>query len=151
MILVGIMFLSALVRRRRRIGISLAVGFAVAACIPGYTVTDTGHPVQMTGRLDGELKEDDLGGTPCVWLVGPDGTRTNLLLFDEGRVKFKPLRLLDAAGSTIARVGDTVTAIGPSNAIGGNLCAPDDAFVVDSIIGPGGTWSCDCTESLPPE
>ena len=133
MILVGITFLL-------RGAVALAVGLATSACFPGYTVTDGGQPVQITGRLDIDLTKDDLGGAACLWLIKPDGTRTNLFLWDEPTVLSDPLRLIDARGTTMARVGDMVTAIGPKLAMGENGCASSDVtFVVDSIIGPGGT------------
>jgi hypothetical protein len=60
---------------------------------------------------------------------------------DGSVVQFRPLRLVDTAGTIIAAEGDTITAIGPSMAIGENGCAPiDDMFVVDELIGPGGNW-----------
>ena len=60
---------------------------------------------------------------------------------DEAVVQFQPLRSVDTAGRVIAAEGDTITTIGPSMAIGENGCAPiDDMFVVNELIGPGGTW-----------
>ena len=59
----------------------------------------------------------------------------------EAVVQFQPLRLVDTAGRVIAAEGDTITAIGPTMAIGENGCAPiDDMFVVDELIGPRWTW-----------
>jgi hypothetical protein len=64
---------------------------------------------------------------------------------DEAVVQFQPLRLVDTAGRIIAAEGDTITAIGPTLAMGENGCAPiDDMFVVDELIGPGGTGRTPC-------
>jgi hypothetical protein len=142
MILVGIRFIL-------HVAGALAVGLATSACLPGHAVTDGGQPVQITGRLDIDLKKDDLGGTACLWLIKPGGTRTNLFLWDEPTVLSDPLRLIDARGTTIARVGDTVTAIGPKLAMGDNGCASSDVtFVAGSIIGPGGTLDGDLDDLM---
>lgn len=96
----------------------------------------------ITGRLDGEILRGEFAGAECVWLVGPSGERTQLLLFDEEMVVFEPLRLVDPGGAVIARAGDIVTVTGPSSAIGETICAPGEhAFSVDVIEGPEGTYS----------
>jgi hypothetical protein len=125
------------------LGLSLTLSLAACGLVPGYTVTEGGEPVSVTGRLDGEILADDLSGMECVWLVGPSGRRTQLLLFDERMVVFGPLRLLDPSGTVIARAGDIVTVTGPSGGIGETICAApgEDAFSVDVIEGPGGTYS----------
>lgn len=111
-----------------------------AGCVPGYTVSDGGEPIAISGRFGGEPAPNDFGSA-CIWLTLADGTRTYLLLMGEtDPVGFDPLRVIDG-GRIIATVGDTVTAVGPSGAIGENGCArPEVTFVVDTLTGPGGVW-----------
>jgi hypothetical protein len=111
------------------------------ACVPGRLVSEGGEPRAIDGRLGGEEARDQFG-LPCFWLTGADGKRTYLLIMDDSVFGTDPLRLLDRDRRTIASIGDTVTAIGPTMAIGDNGCASvEDTFVVDEIIGPGGSWS----------
>jgi hypothetical protein len=57
-------------------------------------------------------------------------------------VAWEPLRLLDATGSVLAQVGDTVTVTGPSGGVGFTPCGPGAVpFVVEVISGPGGNRS----------
>lgn len=135
-------------RRLRWSGWILGLALVASGCLPGYTVTEGGEPVDVTGRLDGELRDDGSpSGEPCVWLVGPSGERTHLFLLDEEMVEWEPLRLLDAAGSILARVGDTVTVTGPKGGVGFTPCDPSAVpFVVDAISGPGGTRSFGTTD-----
>jgi len=126
--------------RPRCIGLWLGLALAIVGCIPGHTVTEGGEPVEVTGRLEGE--PGGLSGNECVWLVSPNGDRTYLFLLDEEMVEFEPLRLLDTSGAVLARVGDTVTVIGPSGGVGFTPCAPSAVpFVVYQLRGPGGTRS----------
>jgi hypothetical protein len=132
--------------------LGLAVVVAATACVPGYTVSEGGEPIAISGRFDGEPAPSDFGNA-CIWLTRADGTRTYLLLFGEiDPVRFNPLRLIGDDGQIIAMVGDTLTAVGPRGAIGNNGCArPEVMFVVDTLAGPGGGWR-DSTvlESLAP-
>jgi hypothetical protein len=118
----------------------LAIAFGAVACVPGYQVSEGGEPKQISGRLGGQAPLDEFANG-CIWLTGLDGQRTPLLVMGEAVVQFQPLRLVDTAGRVIAAEGDTITAIGPTMAIGENGCAPiDDMFVVDELIGPRWTW-----------
>ena len=113
--------------------ITLALGSV--ACVPGYTVTQGGEPVSITGRLAGELQD----GVECLWITGSTGEQTHLLWFDEAAVRTDPLRFVDPAGSVIARPGDIITVTGPSGGIGETICAPGEpTFMVDRVVGPGG-------------
>jgi hypothetical protein len=98
-------------------GLVPAFAFGAVACVPGYQVSEGGEPKQISGRLSGAAPHDDFANG-CIWLTGPDGQRTPLLVMDESVVQFQPLRLVDTAGTIIAAEGDTITAIGPSMAIG---------------------------------
>lgn len=127
--------------RGRLLALALVTAAVAAGCVPGYTVSEGGEPIAISGRFDGEPAPNDFGNA-CIWLTGADGTRTYLLLFGEiDPVRFDPLRLIGEEGQIIATVGDTVTAVGPSGAIGDNGCAkPEVMFVVDTLTGPGGVW-----------
>jgi hypothetical protein len=120
------------------IGLSLAL--LAAGCIPGQVVSEGGELREMTGRLGGEGARNEFENA-CIWLVGADGKRTHLLIMDDSVIQSDPLRLVDGSGRTIAAVGDAVTAVGPTRAIGDNGCAAiEEMFVVDQLIGPRGTW-----------
>jgi hypothetical protein len=121
----------------------LAVGLltlVAAGCIPGHVVCEGGEPREIAGRLGGEGARNEFENV-CIWLDTSDGKRSYLLIMDDSVVRSDPLRLVDRNGRTIASVGDAVTAIGPSGAIGDNGCAPiEEMFVVDQLIGPEGMW-----------
>ena len=124
----------------RFVAIGLSIGLLAAGCIPGQIVSEGGEPREIAGRLGGEGARNEFENA-CIWLVRGDGERAHLLIMDDSIVQFDPLRLVDRNGRTIASVGDTVTAVGPSGAVGDNGCAPiEEMFVVDQIVGPGGTW-----------
>jgi hypothetical protein len=104
--------------------------------MPGYTVSQGGEPISMSGRIDGEKGD----GAGCAWITDSSGKRTQLLWFEERVVLFEPLRFVNSAGSVIARAGDIVTVTGPSGTIGETICAPGEGtFTVEVISGPGGT------------
>ena len=124
----------------RFVAVGLALALLAAGCIPGYVVTEGGEPREISGRLGGEGARNEFENA-CIWLVRADGMRTHLLIMDDSVIRSDPLRLVDRNGRTIASVGDTVTAVGPSGAIGDNGCrAVEEMFVVDQIIGPQGSW-----------
>ena len=124
-------------RFRMWLGSVFSLAIAAGACVPGYTVTESIEPVSITGRLGGEVRD----GIDCAWIVDANGKRTYLLWFEEGVVLHDPWRFVDAAGTAVARVGDTVTATGLWGALGETTCAAagEATFPVDVITGSGGT------------
>ena len=118
----------------------LPLALAVVACVPGYQVTEGNEPKQISGRFGGEFRDTGLA-SECSWLVSADGKRTYLLFMGDLELRADPIRLEDGSGRRLATIGDVVTARGPSSAIGENGCAPQsDIFVVETLVGPGGTW-----------
>jgi hypothetical protein len=113
--------------------VGLGSSVLVGGCGPGHTEFHALPTVELLGRLGGERINDGL--TNCVWIVGPNGDRTYLFLPDAVRVESKPLRLIDSAGSVIAREGESVTVKGPSGTVGETSCAPGEVpFEVETIV-----------------
>lgn len=108
-----------------------ALALFETACLPGYTVTEGGEPVTVTGQLRGELLNRSL---PCVWLEDRAGDRTYLILPPDVTAAFNPTRLVDAAGSVVATEGEIVTVTGPQGGVGDTSCSPGSVpFEVSTI------------------
>jgi hypothetical protein len=68
-----------------------------------------------------------------VWLEDPSGRRVDVFWPSGWDVGFHPLRLLDDRGQVVAREGDELAVLGPTDGIGDSICSPGAIFLAEQV------------------